>query len=243
MPAKLATRTNLPTINITTTSDQLTANQRKNSSMYNDSSIIKSGILELCHLIHHHSENGNTIKELVGEQVLVTIYRTCGEYFAVINLLNEAAQLSNSSISTMSELNSNSICVNLKHCKVEKCNNHSFFKLVLNDFTSVILFRVVKRKEQQTHLQAPSINNQQSKSLGDLSVINEIDENENQKNIQNDQTLSWIKAFSYYSDDHQEADLHLLRANSLTPLSRRQSLQTVIESDEEEEEQHYHSIH
>ena len=242
MSAKTATRpTTLPTINITcsTAADQLTSQNKT----YNKSSIIKSGILELCHLIHHHSSNGNSVKELVGEKVFVTIYRTCGEYFAVINLLNETGQLS-ASIQNLSELNSNSICVNLKHCKIEKCNNAQFFKLILNDFTSVILFRVVNKKEQ-TNLQIPqqqSINQQKiSKSLGDLSVINEIDnENENQKNIQNEQALSWIKAFS---ENHQstEAD-HLLRANNLTPLTRRQSLQTVIESDEEEEQQ-YHSIH
>lgn len=209
--------------------------------MYNDSSIIKSGILELCHLVS--SSNGNTVRELVGEKVLVTIYRTCGEYFAVINILNETGQLNSASIGnagSMNELNSNSICINLKHSKVEKCNNAQFFKLVLNDFTSVILFRVVKAKE--THLQAPqSINNQQSKSLGDLSVINEIDnESDHSKSVQNAQTLSWTSAFS---QNHQstEADHHLLRANNLTPLTRRQSLQTVIESDEEEEQQ-YHSL-
>lgn len=239
MSAKTATRTPLPSINISCSTTEQLASQRK-PIMYNDSSIIKSGILELCHLIHHHGENGKTVKELVGEKVLVTIYRTCGEYFAVINLLNDAGQLNSAPIQGMSELNSNSICVNLKHTKVEKCNNNQFFKLVLNDFTSVILFRVIKRKEQQTHLQAPSISNQQSKSLGDLSVINEIDnEGENQMHIQNDQ-ISWIKAFS---ENHQtnEAD-HLLRANNLSPLTRRQSLQTVLESDEEDE-QHYHSIH
>ena len=230
MSCKISTQAALPSINISCSTTE-----------YTDSSIIKSGILELCHLIHHHGENGKTVKELVGEKVLVTIYRTCGEYFAVINLLNEAGQLNNAPIQGLSELNSNSICVNLKHSKVERCNNHQFFKLVLNDFTSVILFRVVKRKEQQTHLQAPSINNQQSKSLGDLSVINEIDgESDNQKHIQNDQ-ISWIKAFS---KNHQSKEAeHLLRANNLSPLTRRQSLQTVIESDEEEDEQHYHSIH
>lgn len=240
MSAKTANRAPLPSINVSCSTNEHLASQRK-TTMYNDSSIIKSGILELCHLIHHHGENGKTVKELVGEKVLVTIYRTCGEYFAVINLLNEAGQVNNAPIQGVSELNSNSICVNLKAtCKVEKCNNNQFFKLVLNDFTSVILFRVVKRKEQQTHLQAPTINNQQSKSLGDLSVINEIDnEDDNQKHIQNDQ-ISWIKAFSENCQSN-EAE-HLLRANNLTPLTRRQSLQTVLESDEEEE-QHYHSIH
>ena len=242
MSAKTATRAPLPSINISCPTTEQLASQRK-TTMYNDSSIIKSGILELCHLIHHHGENDKTVKELVGEKVLVTIYRTCGEYFAVINLLNEAGQLNNAPIQGVSELNSNSICVNLKHCKVEKCNNNQFFKLVLNDFTSVILFRVVKRKEQQTHLQAPSINNQQSKSLGDLSVINEIDnESDNQKHIQNEQ-ISWIKAFSENALNAQSGEAeHLLKANNLSPLTRRQSLQTVIESDEEEE-QHYHSIH
>lgn len=232
------TCTTLPTINITCSADQLSSNQ--NTRFYNDSSIIKSGILELCHL-STVSLNGDKKKQLFGEQVLVTIYRTCGEYFSVINLLNESGHnLSNTSIENMNELNSNSICVNLKHCKVEKCSNSRFFKLVLNDFTSVILFRVVKYKEQQNHLQTPQFNNnQQSKSLGDLSVINEIDyENDNEKNDQNE-TLSWMKAFSENQSNQSD---YLLRANNLTPLTRRQSLQTVIESDEEEEQQ-YHTIH
>lgn len=230
------TCTTLPTINITcSAADQLSSNQ--NTKFYNDSSIIKSGILELCHL-STVSLNGDKKKQLFGEQVLVTIYRTSGEYFAIINLLNETGF--NASIKNMNELNSNSICVNLKHCVVEKCSNSRFFKLVLNDFTSVILFRVVKPKEQQTHLQAPqTMNNQQSKSLGDLSVINEIDnESDNEKNNQNEETLSWISAFS--ENRSNEAD-YLLRANNLSPLTRRQSLQTVIESDEEDE--HYNTIH
>jgi len=241
MSVKTVPRT-LPRINITST-DQMTS--QRSTKMYNDSSIVKSGILELCHLVS--SANGNTVKELVGEKVLVTIYRTCGEFFAVINLLNSETgqQLSNSSIPNMGE--SNSICINLKHATIEKCQNNQFFKLVLNDFTSVILFRVVKSKEQQTtHLQTPqqqSINNQQSKSLGDLSVINEIDsEQDNQKSIQNDETQCWVKAFSeHHQSNEGDNHMHLLRAINLTPLTRRQSLQTVIESDEEEEQQ-FHSL-
>lgn len=103
-----------------------------------------------------------------------------------------------------------STCINLRHCRAETCANPTFIKLMLNDFTSGLLLRVPNANEHDVH------------ELGDVSVIDKKAEN-----LSTSDERDWLNAFCDLPNT-----LGVKHVNA--GFRRSQSLQTVLESDEED---------
>ena len=198
------------------------------SIAYN-SGLIKQGYLDLCYLSNVSDESISesipaTIAGLRSQPVLVCVHRRPGEFYAIL-------QFESGSTS----------CLNLRHCRAEPCENRRYLKLMLNDFTSGLLFRICRSPPnpvvlltEHTEMQELVHKDRQlmiGEALDDLSVINKNEENKLNKDSQDEEKqLDWVKAFS------EPAQWPAKLCPSFG-FRRSQSLQTVYESDEELEEE------